>query len=314
MGDEGDDELELPRALALAWGVASSPQRGPKRELSIEKIVDAAVEIADTDGLGAVSMSAVAGRLGFTTMSLYRYVTAKDELLELMGEAGLGQPPASIAEAATWREGLLLMFRGLVDHYLTHPWMLDLPVLGMPGTPNSLAWLDAGLQALASTPLSWDDRAAVLLMVSGQARWSAILGHGLVLGAARAGVSPSEHDAMTTRLMARLATPESFPALAEAVQAGAFAGGDDPVAFGIGRILDGVEQHIARVSADGEAPTAPVTDPPLPESDAFPKDAQVKEARSRRREAEKQLREAVKNEREAIKHAREQQERERESN
>lgn len=67
-----DVEPELPRGIALAWGVAANPQRGPKREMSVERIVEAAVEIADADGLGAVSMAAVAARLGFTPMSLYR--------------------------------------------------------------------------------------------------------------------------------------------------------------------------------------------------------------------------------------------------
>ena len=70
-----DADLELPRGVALAWGVAADPQRGPKREMSVERIVDAAVELADAEGLGAVSMAAVAARLGYTPMSLYRYVT-----------------------------------------------------------------------------------------------------------------------------------------------------------------------------------------------------------------------------------------------
>ena len=62
--DEIPSEVDLPRAVALAWGVAANPQRGPKRELSIERIVDAAIAIADEDGLAAVSMSSVAAALG----------------------------------------------------------------------------------------------------------------------------------------------------------------------------------------------------------------------------------------------------------
>ncbi|TPW97235.1 helix-turn-helix transcriptional regulator, partial [Schumannella luteola] len=89
---------ELPRAVALAWGVAANPQRGPKRELSIERIVDVAVELADAGGLPSVSMAAVASELGFTPMSLYRYVSAKDDLLVLMQERGIGLPPESVLE------------------------------------------------------------------------------------------------------------------------------------------------------------------------------------------------------------------------
>ena len=89
-------EPELPRAVALAWGVAANPQRGPKREMSIERIVDAAIEIADAGGLAAVSMASVASALGYTPMSLYRYVTSKDDLLVLMQETGVGVPPESV--------------------------------------------------------------------------------------------------------------------------------------------------------------------------------------------------------------------------
>ena len=85
-------EPELPRGIALAWGIAANPQRGPKREMSVERIVEAAVEIADAEGLGAVSMAAVAARLGFTPMSLYRYVSAKEDLILLMQEEATGAP------------------------------------------------------------------------------------------------------------------------------------------------------------------------------------------------------------------------------
>ena len=95
MVDTDGVELELPRGVALAWGIAASPQRGPKREMSVERIVEAAVEIADAEGLGAVSMAAVAARLGYTPMSLYRYVTAKDDLILLMQEEATGLPPES---------------------------------------------------------------------------------------------------------------------------------------------------------------------------------------------------------------------------
>src|SRR6478735_3857094 len=105
MADLSDADPELPRAVALAWGVAANPQRGPKRELSIERIVDVAVEIADAGGLSAVSMSSVATELGFTPMSLYRYVSAKDDLVLLMQERGIGVPPDSVVQAETWRAG-----------------------------------------------------------------------------------------------------------------------------------------------------------------------------------------------------------------
>src|SRR4051794_38116894 len=145
-----DVEAALPRAVALSWGVAERPQRGPKRELSIERIVDTAIELADAEGLGAVSMSRIAGELGFTTMSLYRYVTSKDDVLALMQDAvcavpippddtlvgagaaaaaGAGAGPASAEH--DWREGLRRWSMATIDVMRAHPWFPDIPISGI---------------------------------------------------------------------------------------------------------------------------------------------------------------------------------------
>src|SRR5699024_2885648 len=94
-GDDMADKTEhgIPRAVAIAWGMHEVPERGPRRGLSHERIVRAAIEIADADGLAAVTMQRVARALEFTTMSLYRYVASKDELLALMQDAATRPPP-----------------------------------------------------------------------------------------------------------------------------------------------------------------------------------------------------------------------------
>ena len=126
------EDPELPRGIALAWGVAANPQRGPKREMNIERIVDAAVEIADAEGLAAVSMSRVAQSLGYTTMSLYRYVTAKDDLLVLMQEQGIGLTPVlgPDLDPSDWRGRLRAIGRAQLDVYRQHPWLLDVSIRG----------------------------------------------------------------------------------------------------------------------------------------------------------------------------------------
>ena len=69
-----------PKAVALspgleaAWGLRREPTRGPRPELTLRRIVDAGVALADARGIDAVSMSRVAGALGAATMALYRYV------------------------------------------------------------------------------------------------------------------------------------------------------------------------------------------------------------------------------------------------
>src|SRR6185369_13421325 len=100
-----DVENGIPNALALAWGLKERPGKGPRPGLSLDRIVAAGVKVAAAEGLGAVSMSRVASELGAATMSLYRYVPAKHELLDLMVDAAMGAPPEP-DPALGWRAGL----------------------------------------------------------------------------------------------------------------------------------------------------------------------------------------------------------------
>lgn len=83
----------LPASLEMAWGLRERPGKGPRPTLTLARIVEAAVSLAATEGMDAVSMGRVAKELGVSTMSLYRYVTAKEELYILMSDAGVGTPP-----------------------------------------------------------------------------------------------------------------------------------------------------------------------------------------------------------------------------
>src|SRR5690606_7914274 len=168
---EPQDAFELPRDIALACGVAANPQRGPTRERSIELIVDTAVELADAEGIGAVSMAAVAKLLGFTPMSLYRYVSAKDDLLLLMQDAATGVPTEAYLSANGWREKLRVLYTEQVEVFMRHPWLLSLPITGSPITPNSSEWIEASLTALDETHLNGEERMAATLTVTGLARW-----------------------------------------------------------------------------------------------------------------------------------------------
>ena len=100
------DLPDLPRAVRALWGLDDpAGRRGPKRSLSVQAIGAAAVEIADADGLAAVSMASVAQRLGTTAMSLYRYVSSRQELEVVMVDLALGAPPA-LNPRRSWRHEL----------------------------------------------------------------------------------------------------------------------------------------------------------------------------------------------------------------
>ncbi|OUZ12793.1 TetR family transcriptional regulator [Aeromicrobium sp. PE09-221] len=299
-----DEQLpELPRGIALAWGIAAAPQRGPKREMSVERIVETAVELADVEGIGAVSMSAVASRLGFTPMSLYRYVSAKDDLLLLMQEEATGLPPEEFRAEGGWRARLGVLFGAQVEIYLRHPWILSLPISGSPITPNSSAWLDALLESLAGTPLSQEERIAVSLLVSGHARWYGTVLAGYSEAAREGGASAEEISERESALYDLVIVADEFPALRRAIDAGVFVSVSDPFLFGIERIFDGVEHYIAGLDAGAshEEKAGGV----ILDDVEVAGDQRYREAQRAVLQAEKALRAARKAERQALREARE---------
>lgn len=240
----------LPHALALLWGLVPEPQRGPRRGLSIDQIAGAAVAIANEDGLEAVSMARVAKSLGYTTMSLYRYVTGKDDLLLLMLEV---TPPIEFPEPRPgdgWRSGLDRWTRYVVEVYRAQPWRLDVPVSGPPITPANLRVADAALGAMADLPLDDEEKLAVLMVLTGYAHSAAKLERDL----GRPTVEPTEAAAVAAAL-GQFVTPERYPHLAPVVASGAYFGdgqpsaGDADVDFGLERILDGVAVYVAEKGA-----------------------------------------------------------------
>lgn len=245
-----DNGTGLPPAVELLWGLRERSRRGgPKPALTLERIVAAAVELADAGGLPALSMSRLAEKLGFTTMSLYRYVASKEELLLLALDAAIGPPP-DIDPAGGWRPRAERWARALLDFYRRHPWTLDVPISGLPAGPNQLLWFDRGLAALEETRTTEAERASSVLLMAMYTRNQAQLGADLVRAeqlAAETGSAPQPWAQVLTRLI----DPDRFPALSKVVAAGVFddddgAGGGEEYAdhefdFGLQRILDGIE-------------------------------------------------------------------------
>jgi AcrR family transcriptional regulator len=232
----------VPRALELLWG--EQPPARRKRPLSRDRIVAAAIEIADADGLGALSMTRIADRLGCGTMSLYRHVTSKDELLILMLSAAPDPPPPQDRD---WRQALTDWANGLWDVYHRHPWILSAASAGPPADPGQLAWLEAGLSALRATPLTERDKVSAIISLLHYVRGAAALAiemarpTGSHTGPA-GGIDPLSYPDLLAKLLDR----DRFPAIAAALVAGAFdrTPGDDPrtdFLTGVQRVLDGID-------------------------------------------------------------------------
>lgn len=231
------DKPRDPRAsLALLWGEQEQPTRGPKPKLSPQRIAAAAVDLADGEGLDAVSMSKVAAGFGVSAMALYRYVPGKTELVELMVEAVLAEgPDLSGVPDGDWRAGAREWVRQCARVYSAHPWLLSATALRRQVMgPRQLGWLDAALAALEPAGLGAAQRHQVFLLLVG-----------LVRNLAQQVSDYDEEqdrewDRLTGELLARHA--DRFPALTRAIAEGAFdPAGADPLGFGLDRILDGVE-------------------------------------------------------------------------
>jgi AcrR family transcriptional regulator len=236
---EGQGPNPLPASLAAAWGQRARPSRGPKPGLSLERIVDAGVRVASSEGLAAVSMARVAQELGTSTMSLYRYVAAKDELLMLMVDAAVGPPPASDPDEG-WRAGLSRWTWSYHDRLSRHPWGVRVPISGPPTTPNQVAWLEAALWCLRDTVLTEDEKASIVLLLSGYVRNEATLAVELTA----AGFMSDQAMIGYSRLLATLTDADRFPALHKLLEAGVFDRADPPekeFGFGLERILDGID-------------------------------------------------------------------------
>lgn len=141
------------RSIELLWrGVSAAKRPGPKPGLSVDAIVDAAIAVADEQGM-AFSMRAVGERLGRTAMALYTYVPGKNELVDLMYDRAMAELPTSYGLEDGWRSAVTLWAQDMWEFYGRHPWVLQVsqarPVLG----PHEFAVIEALAAILVSTGL-----------------------------------------------------------------------------------------------------------------------------------------------------------------
>lgn len=247
MSDTGSG---LPPSVEQLWGLREPGRRGgPKPALSLDRIMAAAVELGDEGGLAALSMGRLAEKLGFTTMSLYRYVASKDDLLVLCLDATIGAAPDL---EGGWRDQLESWAGALRGRYQQHGWMLDVPISGLPAGPNQLVWFERGLRGLSGTTLTGPERASTVLLLSTYVRGQVQMVTDLVRAATPAdGKDPVDWAAVVRRV----ADPDRFPEVAKLVAGGVFEDDletfpDQEFDFGLQRILDGIEAlHRSRVSS-----------------------------------------------------------------
>ncbi|MFF5079301.1 TetR/AcrR family transcriptional regulator C-terminal domain-containing protein [Actinoplanes sp. NPDC000266] len=140
--------------------------RGRPPSHTRDQVVDAAVAIADAEGLSAVTMRRVATEIGAGAMSLYTYVPTRDFLIDLMVDR-VGGTAARAELTGEWRADLLAIAGSQRALMLAHPWLPSaLPNRSLTGR-NTLAYLERGLAALAPTGLDGATRLELIALVTG---------------------------------------------------------------------------------------------------------------------------------------------------
>jgi AcrR family transcriptional regulator len=198
---------DAARAVAdLLWGDRPQPSRGPKRSLSLARIAEVTVHIADTEGLRTLSMQRAAADLAVTKMALYRYVTSKAELLAITVEAAVESPPDLSEVPGGWRPQLETWARHLRAVWQRHPWLPTATLGDRVMGPQEVAWIEQAVTALADCGLTTDEQLDAVLVIGGHVRST--------ITAETTGSQPLTPGATNTALQARIHhDSDSYPGL-----------------------------------------------------------------------------------------------------
>ena len=237
------------RSMALLWRTPGSaaPRPGPKSSLDVDRIVAAAVRLADTEGLPAVSMRRIAAELGVAAMTLYGHVPGKGELVDLMLDAVLGElyPDEQVLTSGPWRTRLKTMARANWDFFLRHPWSLHVATGRPPLGPGLMRKYELELRAVDGLGLGELQMDLLVTLVNGFVRGT-VSGVQEKADAERVtGISENQWWAATEPYVAQVFDAERYPT---AARVGPVAGAElgsayDPdrsFDFGLERLLDGI--------------------------------------------------------------------------
>ncbi|MFC7358790.1 TetR/AcrR family transcriptional regulator [Nocardioides astragali] len=239
---------EPSRTLALLWGEESAAPRrkGPARSVTVAQVVDAALRLADDQGLAAVTMRAVAERVGVSAMSVYTYVPGKPELLDLMVDASYARMARMPWAGEAWRDRLEVVAETNRDLLTSHPWLTEVAALSRPPLgPGVMAKYEHELAAFDGTGLSDVDTDAALTYLLGFVQSHCRSAHDAARATTDSAMSDADWWVANQPILARALDPEAYP---RAVRIGSAAGeaqgsaweADRAWDFGLARTLDGL--------------------------------------------------------------------------
>lgn len=247
---------DIARSLELLWGTGDRPSRGPKPGLTLDRIVTAAVAVADAEGLAAVSMRRLSTELGTGTMSLYRYVPGKAELLDLMLDRVLGEPLPCGAESADapappadWRASIDTMARTYLDNLRRHPWLLKINQARTVLGPSALRGLELSLTSLRSMGLHDPELISVIITVNSFVEGLARTRADAAEAVRETGLSDEEFWDNQRPYLERAMLSGAYPMMA-GLSEDTFSSEFDHFEFGLRRLIAGFEALVEERTAE----------------------------------------------------------------
>jgi AcrR family transcriptional regulator len=218
--------------------------REPEEELTRERIVRAAIDIADTEGMDALSMRRIATALDVATMSLYRHVTGKTELVLHMIDGAIAEERLPAPAPGGWRARLEQVARVEWIVFRRHPWLAPAMSLTRPQlAPSALALTDRVLSALAATGIGAEDRLYVHITLFSFVRGVATALEPEAEARRETGLTEQEYlDSQEASLRELAAT--GSPLLRMALEEDFDFDLDRLFEFGLARLLDGLEPYL----------------------------------------------------------------------
>lgn len=228
---------------------SSAPRRGPKQKVTIDDVVDAAIDLADREGLAALTMRGLAQHLGLGAMTLYTYVATRNDLLVLMVDQVLGRttlPP----HPDDLRERLELVARVQYEDCRAHPWLLE--VTGVrawlgPHVADRYEWQLGAVEGIGLDDVEMDQAVTLLATFgTGIARAEQVVRH----AERESGMSDAEWWEANYEALGEVMAGRDYPLAGRVGTAAgeAYQAGSDPrreLEFGLARIVDGLVAHLS---------------------------------------------------------------------
>jgi DNA-binding transcriptional regulator YhcF (GntR family) len=229
-------DREPPPARRPATRSADDP------ELTRSAVVRVAVALADAEGMAAVSMRRIGTELGVATMSLYRHIGSKDDLVTDMIDMAIGEERLPVAGPAGWRARLELSARLQWRLFHRHPWLARAMSMTRPQlSPNALRHTEWALESVDGMNLSGEEMLHIHLLLFNFVRGLAVNIEPEEQARQDTGMTSDEWMDTQDARMAELSDSDTFRTFLRVVRSENFEFDLDSLfEFGLPRVLDGL--------------------------------------------------------------------------